>query len=48
MLLADLVKFAKEIPIGDENEESMQLALSFVEETKLVEQEVNNNDGDSN
>lgn len=48
LLLADLVKFAKEIPIGDENEESMQLALSFVEETKLVEQEVNNNDGDSN
>ena len=42
LVLADLVKFAKEIPIGEENEESMQLALSFVEETKLVEEEIFN------
>jgi len=37
LILADLVKFAKEIPIGSENEETMTSAISFVEETKLVE-----------
>ena len=37
LVLADLVKFAKEIPIGSENEESMKNALAFVEETKIIE-----------
>tara|TARA_B100000809_G_scaffold145973_2_gene143552 strand:- start:1847 stop:2806 length:960 start_codon:yes stop_codon:yes gene_type:complete len=36
--LSDLVKFAKEIPIGSENEETMKNAVSFVEETKFVEE----------
>ncbi len=40
LCLADLVKFAKEIPIGSENEESMKSAFSFVEETKLIEEEI--------
>lgn len=32
--LADLVKFAKEKPLADENERAFALALQFVEETK--------------
>jgi hypothetical protein len=34
LLLADLVKFAKEKPVGPENEVSMANAISFVEQTK--------------
>ena len=37
LVLADLVKFAKEIPIGSENEESMKNAIAFVEETKIID-----------
>lgn len=35
--LADLVKFAKEKPVGFENEQSMKIAVQFVENTKLKE-----------
>lgn len=41
---ADLVKFAKEKPIGPENEESMDLALKFVEQTKSLINDVEDND----
>lgn len=34
LVLADLVKFAKEKPVGPENEASMMNATSFVEQTK--------------
>ena len=39
--LADLVKFAKEIPLPPQNEESLKDAYRFVEQTKPVIQEVN-------
>jgi hypothetical protein len=38
LVLADLVKFAKEIPIGSENEESMKNAILFVNETRIIEE----------
>jgi hypothetical protein len=42
--LADLVKFAKEHPLPDEEEKSMNHALDFVKETiHIVEQSVENN-----
>ena len=44
LVLADLVKFAKEIPIGSENEESMKNAFLFVDETKQVEEIVDKSD----
>jgi hypothetical protein len=34
--LADLVKFAKEKPLATENEQAMDTAITFVEETKMV------------
>ncbi len=34
LLLADLVKFAKEKPVGPENEASMDNAISFVQQTR--------------
>lgn len=34
LVLADLVKFAKEKPVGRENEASMDNAISFIEQTK--------------
>lgn len=34
LVLADLVKFAKEKPVGPENETSMAGAISFIEQTK--------------
>ena len=37
--LADLVKFAKEEPLGPENERSMDLALAFVRSTSVPEPE---------
>lgn len=37
---ADLVKFAKFIPIGGENEESLDLGIQFVQETKNVSEPV--------
>jgi hypothetical protein len=46
--LADMVKFAKAIPIGSENEQSMQQAIDFVLLTKpatkddFAEQETEN------
>jgi len=36
MVLADLVKFAKEQPLANENETSMVHAIEFVEQTKLI------------
>jgi hypothetical protein len=36
LVLADLVKFAKEKPVGPENEASMEKAVGFVEETKEI------------
>lgn len=35
LVLADLVKFAKELPVPDENIKSIELAIEFVEQTKL-------------
>ena len=46
--LADLVKFAKEKPLATENEQAMDTAITFVEETKIVAQPNENkteNDG---
>ena len=34
--LADLVKFAKQKPVASENEENMETAYEFVEQTKWV------------
>lgn len=42
LTLADLVKFAKEQPLPQENENSLVFAMTFVEATKLIE--LNNND----
>lgn len=39
LTLADLVKFAKEVPLGEENEQSLSQAIAFVEATKLIETE---------
>jgi hypothetical protein len=36
LLLADLVKFAKEKPLPAENEQSMDNAIAFVSKTRLV------------
>ena len=36
LLLSDLVKYAKEKPLAEENEEMMNLALEFVEKTKVL------------
>lgn len=41
LVLSDLVKYAKEKPLAEENEEMMKLALEFVNKTK-VESEVEN------
>ena len=38
LVLADLVKFAKEQPVSSENEMSMNNTLEFVNNTKLIEQ----------
>lgn len=43
LVLADLVKFAKEKPIATENEMSMNNALEFVNSTKPITQETTNN-----
>jgi hypothetical protein len=40
--LADLVKFAKQQPTAYENEQSMENAIAFVEQTKFVPQPVQN------
>jgi hypothetical protein len=37
LILADLVKFAKFLPLGGENEESLDLGTRFVQETKPVQ-----------
>jgi hypothetical protein len=37
--LADLVKFAKQKPVASENEENMERAYDFVEKTKWIEPE---------
>ena len=36
LVLSDLVKYAKEKPIAEENEEMMALALEFVDKTKVL------------
>jgi hypothetical protein len=41
LVLADLVKFAKEKPLPAENEQSLEIALDFVVSTKQVVQENN-------
>jgi len=38
--LADLVKFAKQKPVASDNEENMENAYEFVEQTKWVEPEI--------
>jgi hypothetical protein len=45
LMLADLVKFAKEKPLPNENEQSMDNAISFVLKTQQVEQLVNTEGG---
>lgn len=42
LTLADLVKFAKEQPLANENENSLTNAIEFVEATKLIEPENTN------
>ncbi|MCC7231307.1 MAG: hypothetical protein IT242_00030 [Bacteroidia bacterium] len=39
LMLADMVKFAKAIPLGSENDQSMKDAIEFVMATKPVEKE---------
>ncbi len=38
LLLADLVKFAKAVPAGHENEQSMDDAIGFIQETRMQDQ----------
>jgi hypothetical protein len=45
LILADLVKFAKERPLPTDNEQSMDNAISFVMSTQQVEQPVNTEGG---
>lgn len=48
LILADLVKFAKERPLPSDNEESMNNAINFVMKTQLqVIQPINNKEGNS-
>ncbi len=50
LLLADLVKFAKASPLNNENEQSMENAISFVMNTRPVvstENKIQNNDDES-
>tara|TARA_B110000046_G_scaffold102149_1_gene109782 strand:+ start:3989 stop:4969 length:981 start_codon:yes stop_codon:yes gene_type:complete len=42
--LADMAKFAKQKPIGAENEQALKTSYSFVEKTKIVGQEENPNE----
>jgi hypothetical protein len=37
LLLSDLVKYAKEKPLAKENEEMLELALEFVQKTKVIQ-----------
>lgn len=43
LILADLVKFAKEQPLPNENERSLDYSYDFINGTKREEDEVNNN-----
>jgi hypothetical protein len=45
-VLADLVKFAKEKPIASENEMSINNAIEFVNNTKIIEQPKNANNAE--
>ncbi|MDC1222192.1 BatD family protein [Salibacteraceae bacterium] len=45
LFLADLVKFAKEKPIGSENEQNMLLVRNFIDETKRTEQQPTKTNG---
>ena len=45
LALADLVKFAKEKPLPDENEQSIDNATSFVSQTQKMEQPLNTEGG---
>lgn len=50
LLLADLVKFAKAAPLNNDNEQSMENAISFVMNTKavpLTDHKAQNNDNES-
>ncbi len=40
LTLADLVKFAKEQPLHQENEQSLIIAVAFINATKIVEEQV--------
>lgn len=44
LTLADLVKFAKEQPLANENENSINYAIEFVETTKRIEQQSSDNE----
>ena len=46
LVLADLVKFAKEKPIAADNENSMENAISFVTETRKPEPQRGNREGE--
>lgn len=39
--LADMAKFAKQKPIGVENEQALKVGYSFIEKTKIIAEEVN-------
>jgi hypothetical protein len=47
LILADLVKFAKERPAPAENEQSMDLAINFVTQTQQVQSPQPNTQGGS-
>ena len=40
LTLADLVKFAKEQPLPQENEQSLTFAITFINATKIVEEPI--------
>jgi len=47
LLLADLVKFAKYIPSGEETDKAKQQAVEFIEQTKLVFEAPSEEDADT-
>jgi len=40
LMLADMAKFAKQLPMASENEASLKFAFRFVEETKYIEEKI--------
>jgi hypothetical protein len=46
--MADMVKFAKENPLPNENDLFLSFAIEFVQNTALVESKNNDNQPDNN